>query len=381
MPRRQLKLQTKREVQRMNKISSSLKKNRAYLLSLALSILAALIIGGILMAVTGYNPAEAYTAMIKGVFGSARVFGNTLAKMITLCLTGLAMAVCAKAGLFNVGGEGQLYFGGLAATVTGVCLHGVSPLIAVPLAFISAAAVGGIYALIPALLKVKLNVCEVITTIMLNSVAIYVCTYLVNSNGPLATDDKGVLGGSEAVPEAFMFSKLIPASNLSTALLYSAAIALLCWYVMQKTSIGLEMKVTGENERFSFFAGLPKDRLMIWSMVASGAICGLVGMFEVYGYQARFQGTISNEFYYDGMLVAMIMNYNPVGIIIMSFFFAVIDIGANAMELSTGVAGEISDIIFAIIIFLMAAQRGILSMLTLRMTQKKARKRIRKEAA
>ena len=97
MPRRQLKLQTKREVQRMNKISSSLKKNRAYLLSLALSILAALIIGGILMAVTGYNPAEAYTAMIKGVFGSARVFGNTLAKMITLCLTGLAMAVCAKA--------------------------------------------------------------------------------------------------------------------------------------------------------------------------------------------------------------------------------------------------------------------------------------------
>ena len=120
---------------------------------------------------------------------------------------------------------------------------------------------------------------------------------------------------------------------------------------------------------------------MIWSMVMSGVICGLAGMFEVYGYQARFQSSISNEFYYDGMLVAMIMNYNPVGIIIMSFFFAVIDIGANAMELSTGVAGEISDIIFAIIIFLMAAQRGILSMLTLRMTQKKARKRIRKEAA
>ena len=177
-----------------------------------------------------------------------------------------------------------------------------------------------------------------------------------------------------------MFSKLIPASNLSTALIYSAAIALLCWYVMQKTSIGLEMKVTGENERFSFFAGLPKDKLMIWSMVASGMICGLVGMFEVYGYQTRFQDTISNEFYYDGMLVAMIMNYNPVGIIIMIFFFAVVDIGANAMELSTGVAGEISDIIFAIIIFLMAAQRGILNMITQKMTQRKARKRIRKEA-
>jgi len=364
----------------MNKLAASFHKNRAYLASLVLSILAALIIGGILMAVTGYNPFEAYGAMIHGVFGSVRVFGNTIAKMITLCLTGLAMAVCAKAGLFNVGGEGQLYLGGLAATVTGVCLHGVSPLIAIPLAFISAAIAGGFYAWVPAVLKVKLKVSEVITTIMLNSVAIYVCSYLVNSNGPLATNDKGVLGGSDAVPEAFMFSKLIPASNLSTALIYSAAIALLCWYVMQKTSVGLEMKVTGENERFSFFSGLPKDKLMIWSMVASGVICGLVGMFEVYGYQTRFQGTISNEFYYDGMLVAMIMNYNPAGIIIMSFFFAIIDIGANAMEFSTGVAGEISDIIFAIIIFLMAAQRGILDIFTKKMTQKQAQKRMRREA-
>ncbi len=365
----------------MSRITASLNKNKAYLLSLLLSILAALIIGGILMAVTGYNPFEAYAAMVQGIFGSARVFGNTIAKMITLCLTGLAMAVCAKAGMFNVGGEGQLYFGGLAATVTGIALQGASPLIALPLAFLSAAVVGGFYAWIPAVLKVRLRVSEVITTIMLNSVAIYVCSYLVNASGPLATDDKGVLGGSDAVSDEFMFSQLIRGSNLSTALLYSAAIALLCWYVMQKTSIGLEMKVTGENERFSFFAGLPRDRLMIWSMVASGAICGLVGMFEVFGYQARFQDTISNEFYYDGMLVAMIMNYNPAGIIIMSFFFAGIDIGANAMELSTGVAGEISDIIFAIIIFLMAAQRGVLSMITRRLTQSKAAKRIRKEAA
>ncbi len=363
----------------MNKITESFLKNRSYLLSLVLSILAALIIGGILMAVTGYNPFAAYGAMIKGVFGSMRVFGNTLAKMLTLCLTGLAMAICAKAGLFNVGGEGQLYFGGLAATMTGVCLQGAPPIIAVPLAFVSAAVVGGFYAWIPAVLKVKLRVSEVITTIMLNSVAIYVCTYLVNSNGPLTTSDKGVLGGSDAVPEEFRFFHLISTSNLSTALIYSAVIAFLCWYLMQKTSIGLEMKVTGENERFSFFSGLPKDKLMIWSMVASGVICGLVGMFEVYGYQNRFQGTISNEFYYDGMLVAMIMNYNPIGIIIMSFFFAAIDIGAGAMEFSTGVAGEISDIIFAIIIFLMAAQNGILQAITKRTTQRKAREQMRKE--
>ena len=140
------------------------------------------------------------------------------------------------------------------------------------------------------------------------------------------------------------------------------------------------MKVTGENERFAFFAGLPKEKIMIWSMIASGAICGLVGMFEVYGYQFRFQDSISNEFYYDGMLVAMIMNYNPIGIIIMSFFFAVIDIGANAMEFSTGVSGEISDIIFAIIIFLMAAESGITKILTQKVSRRKAKEKLRKEA-
>lgn len=364
----------------MSKITSSLNKNKTYLTSLFLSIAAALIIGGILMMATGFNPLEGYGAMLKGVFGSARVFGNTLAKMLTLCLTGLAMTVGAKAGLFNVGGEGQLFLGGLAATMTGVYLQGVSPVIAVPLAFLSAAAVGGFYAWIPAVLKVKLNVSEVITTIMLNSVAIYVCTYLVNSSGPLVTDDHGVLGGTEAIPEAVRFAQIIPKSNLSTAIIYSAVIAFICWYLMQKTSIGLEMKVTGENERFSYFAGLPKEKIMIWAMVASGAICGLVGMFEVYGYQFRFQDSISNEFYYDGMLVAMIMNYNPVGIIIMSFFFAMIDIGAGAMEFSTGVSGEISDIIFAIIIFLMAAESGITKMLTDRASQKKAREKLRKEA-
>ncbi|MBR1989324.1 MAG: ABC transporter permease, partial [Firmicutes bacterium] len=162
----------------MNKLADSLQKNKSYLTSLVLSIGAALLIGAILMLVTGYNPLEGYAAMLKGVFGSSRVFGNTLAKMLTLCLTGLAMAVCSKAGMFNVGGEGQLFLGGLAATMTGVYLQGVSPVIAVPLAFLSAAAVGGFYAWIPAILKVKLNVSEVITTIMLNSVAIYFCSYL-----------------------------------------------------------------------------------------------------------------------------------------------------------------------------------------------------------
>ena len=108
----------------MDRIRSSLAKNKVYLLSLILSVAAALVIGAVLMVVTGFDPADGYGAMIKGALGSPRVFGNTITKMITLCLTGLAMTIGAKAGMFNVGGEGQLFLGGLAATMTGIGLQG-----------------------------------------------------------------------------------------------------------------------------------------------------------------------------------------------------------------------------------------------------------------
>ena len=363
----------------MNKFISAVKKNKVYLVALVLSILVALVIGAILMMATGFNPLQGYGAMLKGAFGNSRVLGNTVAKALTLMLTALGMAVAAKAGMFNVGGEGQLFLGGLAATVVGIYMEGMPPIIAVPCAFLAAMIAGGFYAWIPAILRVKIQVSEVITTIMLNSVAILVCKWLVNSGGPLVTADKGVLGGSDAVPAAFAFSKIIPKSNLSTAIIYAAIIAFICWYMMEKTSTGLEMKVTGENARFAFFSGLDAGKIMIWSMIASGAICGLVGMFEVYGYQTRFMDSISNEFYYDGMLVAMIMNYNPIGIIIMSFFFAIIDIGATAMEFKVGISGEISEIIFAVIVLLMAAQGGITRSWQNKRTQKMAKEKMRRE--
>ena len=354
----------------------ALRRNKIYLLSLFISIAAALLIGGILIAVTGHDPFEGYAAMFNGVFGNGRVFGNTLAKALQLCLTGLAMAVAAKAGMFNVGGEGQLYLGAMAAAMVGVFLNGYTKFIVIGSALLAAIAAGGLFALLPAWLRVRLHISEVITTIMLNSAAIFFCKWMVN--GPIRTDEPGVLSGSQNV-YAYAFTKLIPASNLTTAVFYGAVIAFLVWYVMGKTTVGLEMKLTGENERFAFFAGIKTDRLMLWAMVASGAICGIAGMFEVYGVHGRYIENISNEFYYDGMLVAMIMNYNPMGIIVMSFFFAALKIGAPAMELSTGISGEISQIVFAVIIFLMAARSGVFGGLRRGRAEKRVEKTAGKE--
>jgi simple sugar transport system permease protein len=328
-----------------------------YLLSLSISVGLALLVGAALMAAVGFSPLQGYGALVKGAFGTRRALGNTLAKTVTLSMTGLAMAVAAQAGIFNVGGEGQLYLGGLAAAVVGAAMLGAPPVVGIGLALLAAIVAGGLFALLPGWLKVRLGVNEVITTIMLNSAAIYFCGYM--ANGPLKTMDRGIASGTNAIDPAFVFPRLIPLSNLSTSVFYAAGLALLCWYLMKRATPGYEMKITGQNERFARYAGMPTGRLMLFAMVISGAICGLVGMFEVYGLHRRFIPTLSNEFYFDGMLVAMIMRYDPVGIVLMSVFFAAMKIGGLAMELQVGISSELVLIVQAIIIFFMAAEGGI----------------------
>lgn len=349
-----------------------------YIFTLVGSIVVALLIGALLMLVTGYSPVEGYGAMVKGAVGNTRFIGNTIEKAMTLCLLGLATAIGARGGLFNVGGEGQLFFGALAATMVGLWFSSLPTPIVIILAFFSAVIVGGFYAWVPAILKVKLGVNEVITTIMLNTVAIKVCTYLVN--GPWVSPLKSITKGTDYLADPLRFTKLITASNLSTGFLAGAIVTFFIWYIMKKTSVGLELKVTGENYRFAKFSGLKADKLMIGSMIASGAICGFVGMMLIYGYQGRMTDSVSNEFYYDGMLVAMIMNYNPVGIIIMSVFFAMLSTGATMMDMTVGISSQLYDIIFSIIIFLMAAEKGISAWITNKRMQQAAKAKAKAKA-
>lgn len=359
------------------------KPNWGYFASLALSVGLALAAGAIIMWAAGYNPVEAYGALLQGATGcdtigefftelfTKRQFGNTLEYTMVLALTGLACALGARAGIFNVGGEGQLYLGAIVSAYIGVLLSGCSAWLAIPAAALGAMAVGGAYAWIPGVLKVKLKVNEVITTIMLNSIAIYFCAYL--STGPWKTSQGNRVSGTDTLDASFQFTRLIKGSSLSTAIFAAAVIALLVWYVMSKTATGYSLKMTGQNRRFAFFSGLKVDTLTIGAMTISGAMCGLVGMFEVYGLKGNYQDGISNEFYFDGLLVAMIMRYNPVGIIFMSILFAVLRIGASGMELNAGVPGELYRIIQSVIIFFMAAQSGISAAVKAKRAEKKAR--------
>ena len=360
------------------------KINWGYFGSLILSVVLALAVGAAIMAATGYDPLNAYHELFRGATGcdnlgqvftglfTKRQFGNTVEYAMVLFLTGLACAVGARAGIFNVGGEGQLYLGAIVSAYIGVVLNGLSPWIVIPVAALGAMAAGALYAWIPGVLKVKKKVNEVITTIMMNSIAIYFCAFL--SNGPWKTSQPNRVSGTDPLDNVYRFTQLIRGSNLTTAIFASAIIAFLTWYVMSRTATGFEMKLTGHNPRFAKYLGLSVDKLVIGSMVVSGAICGLVGMMEAYGVRGNYQDGISNEYYFDGLLVAMIMGYRPVGIIVMSFFFAFLKVGAAGMELNAGVPGELYRIIQSVVIFFMAAEGGVKALLKVRRAGKEGAK-------
>lgn len=338
-----------------------------YLISLLLSVVLAFVIGAVILAIAGFSPGKAYLAMLNGAFSSARHIGDLLEYAMVLCLCGLACVLGARVGIFNVGGEGQLLLGAIAACQVGVWLDGLTPWLVLPLAALAAMAAGGLYALIPGVLKVKVKVNEVITTIMLNTVAASFCQYL--AKGPWKNANKNMVAATEQLNARYWFGGLISGSNLSTAILAAAVLALVIWYVMQKTSRGYEMKLTGQNERFARFIGIRTDRLVLVCMLLSGALCGLVGMFRVYGAEHLFRDSISRDYYFEGLMVAMIARYQPLAVVFLSLFFAALKIGAQGMELAAGVPNQIYLIIQTVVIFLMAAESGLFGAL-----QKRVRK-------
>lgn len=328
-----------------------------YLISLLLSVVLAFVIGAVILAIAGFSPGKAYLAMLNGAFSSARHIGDLLEYAMVLCLCGLACVLGARVGIFNVGGEGQLLLGAIVACQVGVWLDGLKPWLVLPLAALAAMAAGGLYALIPGVLKVKVKVNEVITTIMLNTVAASFCQYL--AKGPWKHANKNMVAATEQLNARYWFGGLISGSNLSTAILAAAVLALVIWYVMQKTSRGYEMKLTGQNERFARFIGIRTDRLVLVCMLLSGALCGLVGMFRVYGAEHLFRDSISRDYYFEGLMVAMIARYQPLAVVFLSLFFAALKIGAQGMELAAGVPNQIYLIIQTVVIFLMAAESGL----------------------
>ncbi|ABW19910.1 ABC transporter permease [Alkaliphilus oremlandii] len=333
----------------------NIKIDGEYILSITGSILLALLLGAVIMVLNGKNPILGYGALITGAFGNKYAIATTLTKTVPLILTGLATAIAFMSGIFNIGGEGQLYLGAFAATYIGFTFKGLPAGIGIILAVLCSAVVGAALAYIPAILKVKFKIDEVIVCVMLNSIAMLFTGYLVNY--PFKATD-GSMGGSNLIADQYRFTRLVQVAKLNTSIIYAAMIAILIYYLVKKTSYGYNFRMIGENNVFSKYMGLSTEKYMIVAMLISGALCGVAGAFEVYGMHYRFLTNLSKGYAFDGMLISLIVKNSPVGIVIMSIFFAALKTGSVVMELETGISSELVAVIQALIILFMAGESG-----------------------
>lgn len=331
-----------------------------------------ILVGALIVLLGGNNPLDVYTKLFKGAFGSAFAVASTLRWTTPLLFTAVASAIAFRGGMFNMGVEGQLYLGALAATMVGISFDGLPHILHIFLCFLFAIIVSMLYAAIPALIRVYLNANEVVTTLMLNYVAINLTDYLVKEYF-LAKD---IMGDSLATRELFPSAKLtqlVPPYSVTTGLLIGLLMVVLFFIIINRSRIGYEIHICGVNPDFARYGGINVNKIRIGVMLLSGAIAGLGGAIEIMGVQGRFLSHFSPNFGFDGMLAALLGNSTPFGVALSSFFMGMLKAGALSIERTSNVSRALADVIKGIIIcFVSVRTLGMLERVGLSKLKKSA---------
>lgn len=336
-----------------------------------ISIFLGLLVGAIVMLLSGYDPIQGYIALWEGIFGDAYAIGETIRQISPYILAGLAVAFAFRTGLFNIGVEGQLIVGWFAAAYVGMAFE-LPKIIHLPLALLAAAAAGAIWGLIPGILKAKLHVHEVIVTIMMNYIALHVVNALIKavSDGGYKT---ATIHKTASLRSEFL-SNLTDFSTLHYGILVALAMVVLMWFILEKTKTGYELKSVGFNAHASQYAGMNVSKNIVLSMVISGVFAGLGGAMEAlgtFGYMASRGGFTGIGF--DGIAVALLGANTPLGVIFGASLFGSLKYGAGNMPNAAGVPVEIVSIVIALIIFFVASGY-IIRVILSRMSKKKEAK-------
>ncbi|HET6467686.1 MAG TPA: ABC transporter permease [Geminicoccaceae bacterium] len=309
------------------------------------AVLLALIVSAVPLALAGAHVGEAYHRILVGSVGSAFAFGETLARATPLMLTGLAAAVAFRARLWNIGLEGQLYMGALAAVAVGSGALVGPPWVMVPVVLIAGALAGALWMLGPTLLKLRLGVDEVVTTLLLNFVVLLIVGLMLE--GPM--QDPMSLGWPQSPPivEEAALPRIVARGRVHTGLLLAVAMAVLVWFYVQRTVGGFEIRAVGANPAAARFAGMPVGRVMLRVGLISGALAGLAGAGEVAGLKGYLTQDLSPGYGYAGIVVAMLAQLDPLAVLPAALFIAAVFVGADSMSRALGVSSYIANLIVA----------------------------------
>jgi simple sugar transport system permease protein len=287
----------------------------------------------------------AYGRLVQGALGSTFALTETLARATPLILTGLAAAVAFRAKLWNIGAEGQLYAGALAAAAVGSGALGVPAALLLPAVILAGALAGALLLLGPALLKVRLGVDEVVTTLLLNFVVLLFVQMMLE--GPL--QDPMGMGWPQSPPvlPAAELPKLLPRTRLHVGLVLALALAVLMWLYTRRTVWGFEARAVGANLEAARYAGMPVGVVFVRTALLSGGLAGLAGVSEVAGLKGYLTQDLSPGFGYAGIVVAMLAQLNPLGCIASALFVAAVFVGADSMSRALGVSSYLANLIVA----------------------------------
>jgi simple sugar transport system permease protein len=321
----------------------------ALLLAPVGAVLFTLLVSALLVWWAGADVAQTYGLLLRGGFGSVFALSETFTRAIPLMLTGLAAAVAFRARLFNIGAEGQLYVGALAAVAVGG-LHGgtgfdLPPPLLFMLMLLAAALAGALLLLGPALLKARLGVDEVVTTLLLNFIVLLLVSLMLD--GPMKDPTAMGWPQSVALMGELELSKLVEQTRVHSGLLIAAALAVAVWVLMKYTVLGFDIRAVGANARAAAFAGVPVTRTVVLVAMLSGALAGLAGAIEVAGRTSYLTLDMSPGYGYSGIVIAMLAGLHPLGVVAASVFVAGVLVGADSMSRAIGVPTYIADVIVA----------------------------------
>lgn len=333
-----------------------LKKSLTGLIVPILSVLLAFLIGSIIMLAMGSNPLVAFGALFKGAFGTAASIGTTLNKSAPLIFTALCACFAYKCGVYNLGGEGQFLFGATAAFCV-VHLTGITGLPGILLAFATGAAAGGIWGLIPGVLKITRGLNEMIISIMLNYVAtlfmgVIYTSWIRDANMPQ----------TPSVNETIMLSKVFENMRFTWSFVIAVLVGIIMYYFLYWTSVGFKLRAVGLNMTASRFNGFPVKRYILLSFIVSGAIAGLGGAADLLGTQYRLINGYGNGYGFDGVAMALIGMLHPIATVVVAIFFAALRVGSTSMQVATGVPTSVSDIIQALVIVFSVAGMALVKL-------------------
>ncbi len=319
-----------------------------------LSVLAALIAGAVVILLIGGNPVTAYRALIFGSMGNLKAIWETLVKATPLILTGLSFAYASRAGLINIGAEGQLYMGGFLATLVGTNFGWMPMIIHLPLTLLAGFLGGGVWGLIVGWLKIRFGANEIITTVMFNYIAIYFISYLVT--GPMI-EPPGTYPQSRPILESAILPRFFYGSRLHWGLFIALGAVVVYYFFFRKLKVGYESRVVGKSIEAAKYAGMKPSKVVIIVMFIAGGMGGLAGANEILAIQGKlFQG-FSPGYGFDGIAVALVGMNSPIGIIFGGILFGALRSGGNMMQMIAKVPISTIYIIQGlVIVFVVAGQ-------------------------